>query len=71
MTSLTFYLKLDSGDSCEERSLANTDITFIKVWDVVKAVNFINTFHAAFLHHWQGSTWTLLCWLEEKPYSLI
>ena len=63
MTTLADHSDLDSGDSGEEATLTDTDVAFIKVWDVVEAVDFVNAIHAAFFDHREGTTWAFLSWL--------
>ncbi len=66
MTALADYFDLDGRDSCEETSVADTDITLVEIREVVEPVDFIDAFKAAFFDHGQCSTWTFFGWLKQE-----
>lgn len=71
MTTLALDGDLHLGDGSEEATLADADVSLIKVWDVVVAVDFVDTDHAALFDHDWGSSWSFLSWLEEETQGLV
>jgi hypothetical protein len=54
----------DSSSATEERSVTDSDISFIEVRNVMHTIDLVNAFKTSFFDHWKSATWALLSWLE-------
>jgi len=70
VTSLANHSDSNPCHCCEKWPFANSYVAFVKIRDVVKTVNFVDTFKAPFLDHRFGPTWSFLGRLEQKPDTL-
>ena len=48
-----------------------SNITLIKVWNIVKSIDLVNIFKAALLDHWFRTTRPFFGWLEKESYHFI
>ena len=71
MSTLSYDFDSYLSYGSKERTLADSDISFIEIRDIVISVNFINFIKASFLDHWQSTTRSFLRWLKQKPNEFI
>ena len=71
MATLPFDCDSDVCNRGEEGAFAHSDVALIKIWDIVIAVDFVNTFETAFFDHGQSTTWTFFSWLEKDADELV
>lgn len=71
MTTLSIDLYSNLGDSCEESSLAHSDVSLVKVWNVVIPVNLINALEASLFDHLGRTPRSFLGRLVKKSDELV
>ena len=69
MAAFANYFDLDLGYLSHYGTFNNSDITLVKVRDIVVSVDFIDSFKASFFDHGKSTTRAFLSWLEEESYG--
>ena len=71
MTSLSFDGDFDSVTGSKERTFANSNVSLIKVWNVVISIYLVNIIKTALLDHRKSSSWSFFSWLEQQTDKLV
>jgi len=70
VTSLANDGDLNLRYCCKKWTFTNSYVALIKVWDVVKAIDFVNSLQASFFNHRFSTAWSLFSRLEQKSDAL-
>ena len=71
VATLSFQINLYLSNFGKEWSFAYSDVSLVKIWHVVEAVDFIDIFQTAFLNHHWSTSWTFFCRLEQKTHEFV
>lgn len=70
VTSLANHGDSNNRNCCEKWTLTHSYVALVKVWDVVKTVDFVDTFEASILNHRFSTTWPFFGRLEQQSDTL-
>ena len=71
MPTLSDDLDLYCSYTSKKAAFTNPDVPFVKIWEVVKTVDFIDAVKTPLFNHRVRTTGTFLCRLEKESYCLV